>query len=235
MVATNTMLESRIKIWYGEDLELSTQMPLNCNFLTEGCHGGWGLLYGYFLESYYTVLEKDATYTASTTDHGCQRFANKEPAASVEETYYIGGAYGRMTEELIMKEIRARGPVLFDFNAGYSFMTYNSGVLMEGELPAGVLSEAEFANDDEVINTVSQDDLGIIYQKLTHSTLAVGWGEEVINGEVVKYWKVRNSYGGNWGENGHFKVRRGHNDFGGEGENAGVIPVCHKCRNPRGI
>ena len=49
MVATNTMLESRIKIWYGEERELSTQMPLQCNFLTEGCHGGWGLLYGLFL------------------------------------------------------------------------------------------------------------------------------------------------------------------------------------------
>jgi len=28
MVATNTMLESRIKIWYGEERELSTQFPL---------------------------------------------------------------------------------------------------------------------------------------------------------------------------------------------------------------
>lgn len=36
-----------------------------------------------------------------------------------------------MSEESLMKEIRARGPVLYDFNAGYEFMTYSSGVLTE--------------------------------------------------------------------------------------------------------
>lgn len=45
----------------------------------------------------------------------------------------------------------------------------------------------------------------------------------------MKYWKVRNSYGGGWGEGGYFKVRRGHNDFGGEGENAAVVPLCFDC------
>jgi len=118
MVATNTMLESRIKIWYGEERQLSTQMPLQCNFLTEGCHGGWGLLYGFFLESYWTVSEQSARYEAKTTEDGCKKYENLPKVASVEETYYVGGGYGMMTEELLMKEIRARGPVLFDFNAG---------------------------------------------------------------------------------------------------------------------
>jgi len=36
-----------------------------------------------------------------------------------------------MTEESLMAEIRANGPVLYDFNAGYEFMTYHSGVLTE--------------------------------------------------------------------------------------------------------
>ena len=62
MIATNTMLESRIKIWYGVEKELSAQFPLQCNFLTEGCHGGWGLLYGMWLEAYYTINESDAPY-----------------------------------------------------------------------------------------------------------------------------------------------------------------------------
>ena len=49
MIATVTMLESRIKLFYGEDISLSSQFPLQCNFLTEGCHGGWGYLGGMFL------------------------------------------------------------------------------------------------------------------------------------------------------------------------------------------
>jgi len=131
-----------------------------------------------------------------------------------------------MTEEKLMKEIRAKGPVLYDFNAGYDFMTYSTGVLAERDLPHGC-SAADL--NDNSINTKSQDSLGIQYQKLTHSTLVVGWGEE--NG--MKYWKVRNSYGGSWGQNGCFKVRRGHNDYGGEGENGGLIPICHNCTNTR--
>ena len=110
---------------------------MQCNFLTEGCHGGWGFLGGMFLESYYTVLESDAPYIAKTEANSCRQWESKKPAASVEETYYIGGGYGKMTEEKLMKEIRARGPVLYDFNAGYEFMTYHSGVLAESKLPHG--------------------------------------------------------------------------------------------------
>jgi hypothetical protein len=76
MIATITMLESRIKLYYGEDRALSSQMPLQCNFLTEGCHGGWGLLGGLFLESYYTVAEKDGRYEAKTTPHACRAYEN---------------------------------------------------------------------------------------------------------------------------------------------------------------
>jgi len=227
MIATITMLESRIKIWYGEEKPLSSQMPLQCNFLTEGCHGGWGLLAGMFLESYYTVEDHSAPYKAATQEHTCSMYKDLPKAASVEATYYIGGAYGAMTEESLMKEIRARGPVLYDFNAGYEFMTYQSGVLAE-EMPHGC-SGCDL--NDPYINLTSQEELGIQYQKLTHSTLLIGWGiDERTN---MRYWKVRNSYGPNWGQRGCFNVRRGHNDFGGEGENAAVIPICHTCSRDR--
>jgi len=39
----------------------------------------------------------------------------------------------------------------------------------------------------------------------------VGWGEQVHNGEVMKYWILRNSWGSEWGENGYFKFLRGNN------------------------
>lgn len=151
MIATITMLESRIKLWYGQERKLSSQMPLQCNFLTEGCHGGWGLLSGIFLESYHTVADSFSPYSASTTENACSNFATAPKVASVDQVYYVGGSYGLMTEELLMKEIRGRGPVLYDFNAGYEFMTYNSGILTEA-LPAGCSSE-ELTDDS--INTIS--------------------------------------------------------------------------------
>jgi hypothetical protein len=40
--------------------------------MTEGCHGGWGALKGFFLESFYTVDEDCAPYLAKTTPDGCK-------------------------------------------------------------------------------------------------------------------------------------------------------------------
>jgi cathepsin C len=184
-----------------------------------------------FLESYYTVSENDAKYQAATGVFECKKYEGLEPVAKVEEAYYVAGAYGMMSEELLMKELYARGPVLYDFNAGYDFMTYSSGVLMEQSNPHGI-TDQDVADDDacpSCLSDLTQDGQGVLYQKLTHSTLLVGWGEE--NG--IPYWKVRNSYGGNWGDNGYFKVRRGLNDYGGEGENSAHIPECFTCQNDR--
>jgi hypothetical protein len=41
--------------------------------------------------------------------------------AKVEKTYYIGGKYGGMSEEKIIRELRANGPCLLDFMAGAEF------------------------------------------------------------------------------------------------------------------
>jgi len=41
----------------------------------------------------------------------------------------------------------------------------------------------------------------------------------------MKYWLVRNSYGVWWGDSGNFKIRRGHDDFGAEGEASAFDPI----------
>ena len=75
----------------------------------------------------------------------------------------------------------------------------------------------------EAVSELTQEDLGLQWAFLTHSTLIVGYGEEA--GE--KFWIVRNSYGPDWGENGNFKVRRGQNDFGAEAESIGATPILY--------
>jgi cathepsin B len=53
-----------------------------------------------------------------------------------------------------------------------------------------------------------------------HAVTLVGYGE--LNGE--KYWKVKNSWNENWGDNGHFLIARGSNECGIEsGAGAGTI------------
>ena len=94
MIASTDILESRIKLWYGKERNLSVQFPLECNFLTEGCHGGFAYEYGLFLESYYTVAEEDAPYEATSEVNKCKMYENAKPVASVEKSYYVGGGYG---------------------------------------------------------------------------------------------------------------------------------------------
>jgi len=66
-------------------------------------------------------------------------------------------------------------------------------------------------------------DYGISWQNLNHSVVIIGWGTDPVNGQ--KYWIVRNSYGGTWGDHGEFLVQRGTNDFGIEGETTAYEPV----------
>ena len=73
------------------------------------------------MEDYYTVSEECAPYTAWTMVDGCQAYRDCKPAAKVSETYYIGGHYGANSEESIIRELRARGPILFDFHADRKF------------------------------------------------------------------------------------------------------------------
>lgn len=65
-----------------------------------------------------------------------------------------------------------------------------------------------------VYHAVSQDYLG------GHAVTLVGYG--TLNGE--KYWKIKNSWNEQWGDNGHFLIRRGVDECGIEsGVSAGLV------------
>jgi len=53
-----------------------------------------------------------------------------------------------------------------------------------------------------------------------HAVKIIGWG--VQNG--VKYWTVANSWNVDWGEKGFFRIIRGVNDCGIEGEGSAGVP-----------
>nr|XP_005160989.1 cathepsin Bb isoform X1 [Danio rerio] len=65
-----------------------------------------------------------------------------------------------------------------------------------------------------------------VYQHLTGSALGghavkiLGWGEE--NG--TPFWLVANSWNSDWGDNGYFKILRGHDECGIESEMVAGLP-----------
>lgn len=202
--------------------------------MNEGCHGGWGLFNGMFLEDHYTCARDYAPYTANTDFDSCHKYRNVQPLAKVDKTYYVGGHYGGMSENDMMWELRAHGPFLFDFNAGQAFQLYKHGILSEQGFPRHVdFLEDEALKEDitsdsvtDAPNTITAEDYGIQYSQLTHSTLLIGYGSEPSSdGGTESFWIVRNSYGPNWGEHGNFRIRRGLNDFAGEEENSAVVPL----------
>ena len=61
------VVEARTKLLYGKEAEaLSTQFLLSCNYLNEGCEGGWPIFNGYLAENGYLISEECAPYLGKT-------------------------------------------------------------------------------------------------------------------------------------------------------------------------
>jgi len=115
MAFTQTM-EARLKLKYGKEAEqLSPQMLLDCNYMTEGCEGGWPHLHAYFAENGYLVGESCAPYQAQTLGTTCSQYKDCKPVARVRRSYDVGGAYGQTSERHMMKEILRNGALNTEF------------------------------------------------------------------------------------------------------------------------
>ena len=71
---------------------------------------------------------------------------------------------------------------------------------------ANLFSQTSSTTDTDTAGELTQEDRGLQWYFLTHSTLIIGYG---VDDGGEKFWIVRNSYGPAWGEDGHFRIRRG--------------------------
>jgi cathepsin C len=109
----------------------------------------------------------------------------------VDKYGYLGGGYGKCTETLMMQELRKSGPFVVSIEPDLDFMFYKSGVYQS-------IDESSW---------IKQGLTKPEWQKVDHSVLLVGWGEDEETKQ--KFWLIQNSWGSDWGENGFFRIRRG--------------------------
>ena len=221
-VSFTQIAESRLKLKYGKDIpQMSPQFLMTCNYMNEGCDGGWPFFHGYLGENGHLVSEECAPYLGKTKGDHCSNYQQCEPVAKVTDTYFVGKGYGDSTEKKMMKEIIRNGMVNGELQCPKVFSMYTQGVMTADgikELHKKVTNSlAQVSSDSEQdITDKSLKDYGISWQNLNHSVVIIGWGTDPETSQ--KYWIVRNSYGKTWGDHGEFLVQRGTDDFGIESE-----------------
>jgi hypothetical protein len=91
----------------------------------------------------------------------------------------------------MMEELYKNGPLVISFEPDYNFMMYKSGIYHS------------IASDSWLNQGLPKPE----WQKVDHSVLLIGWGQDHLTGE--KYWVLQNTWGPNWGEDGFFRIKRG--------------------------
>ena len=114
----------------------------------------------------------------------------------ISDYKYIGGSYGQCSEKKIIEDVFKNGPIVVSFEPDYNFMLYKSGIYHSIDDSTW---KKQGLNKPE-------------WQKVDHSVLLVGWGEDVNLKE--KYWILQNTWGPKWDENGYFKIKRGVDELG---------------------
>ena len=148
------VVESRLMLLYGPDApKISTQFMLSCNYLNEGCEGGWSILHGFMAENGHLVSDHCAPYTGKTLGTHCGQYASCPPVAKVKSSYFIGGGYGQFVKAKdIQKEILRNGPVSANMKTSKYFKFYSAGLMKKDA--TNLLIEAKL---NELMQTGSQD------------------------------------------------------------------------------
>jgi cathepsin C len=201
--STIRMIQARLKILYDHDVDLSVQHAIDCSFYNQGCNGG----YPYLVMKYGNEFEYIPESCKSYQEANGECFKNTCNITELDYIYktkdykYIGGSYGKCTEKTILEEVHKHGPIVVSFEPDYNFMMYKTGIYHEIE---------------EKLSVPKPE-----WEKVDHSVLLVGWGEE--NGE--KFWLIQNTWGPEWGEDGFFRMLRGKDEFGIESICEAAMPV----------
>ena len=201
------MLEARLKKKYSnlidekfpnkKDFSISLDHVLKCSYYNQGCDGGYSYLVSKFFNEFDMLLDSCFDKYSGSCSKNCKNSNYEKYTLKVANNRYVGGSYGRCSEDKILREVYDNGPIVVSLEPDYSFMFYKSGIYMS-------------PNKNWFVKELPKPE----WEKVDHSVVLVGWGVEQINNKKVKYWILQNSWGANWGENGFMKFIRGQDHLG---------------------
>jgi len=206
-------------------LELSYKSPTRCSPYTEGCSGG----FSYFIsraagEVGVPLEECDRNTSAKALDEACDWHchANNPMLFYAKDYWHVGGFSHGSSEESIMREIYLNGPV----ELGFSTTALPEFIALNGQSNEPEVTDVMTVafNKKALKERYSNNPDIHRWWYATHAILCVGWGEDIVNWGMVKFWTVRNSWGRSWGQGGYAKMRRGNNDAGVETDASMVEP-----------
>jgi len=186
---------------------LSPEDLVSCDASNMGCQGGQLSTAWKYMKD--TGIVSDACFpytagngTASQCSHSCADSESFSASKHKAKSYY------RLKSiEDIQRDILLHGPVQTGFRVYKSFMSYTSGVY-----------QRNWWNFWDSI-------LG------GHAVKIIGWGKENKGYKVIDYWIVANSWDTTWGEDGYFRIKKGVNMCGIEGDVYAGLPDLHAHTN----
>lgn len=205
--ATTAVIDAAYKIKLGKDVTTSKEYLLECSkTFNNQCYGGSPLMAFDYVEANGIASQASYPYVSANLTNQpalCKTTADKTYAKVVK--YFVVDK----DEEAMRQAVDEYGPIAVGIDASSDFMNYKGGVY------------------DGVCSSTSTN----------HAVVIVGYGTDSATG--VPYWLVRNSWGSSanptmvpytinyvdstgkivksvttytatwWGENGHFRIKRG--------------------------
>lgn len=180
------------------EITLSPQYLITCDHSDNGCHGGDALSALKHIHDNFIVDESCSPYMAKGWESGvkCDDFAICGDCSS-KECWTVKNFHKYKVREygkLPTRDIEAM----------------KNEIIQRGPIVCGVNSDPIY--EDFKGGKVYKTD---IQGNIDHLISIVGWG---VDEEGTPYWRIRNSWGEFWGEEGYFRLRAGSNDLSIETE-----------------
>eukprot|EP01013_Petalomonas_cantuscygni_P001211 TRINITY_DN11220_c0_g1_i1.p1 TRINITY_DN11220_c0_g1~~TRINITY_DN11220_c0_g1_i1.p1 ORF type:complete len:410 (-),score=55.05 TRINITY_DN11220_c0_g1_i1:314-1543(-) len=180
-------------------VELAVQQLVSCAANEPKC-GGWGGCAGSIADLAFEYVKKNGGMAAEWTygyesywgnTNGTCRYRNARGPGGTPPVVTVGGHVNVPSndEAAVSSALVSKGPLAVNVDAS-SWFAYESGVF-----------------DGCPVDTLD----------INHVVQLVGYGQDGSERDAQRYWLIRNSWSGTWGESGFIKLRR---------EASGKPPAC---------